>query len=41
MGSTFGYSSASEKKATLAMWKGKDPIRVSGGQLHYNCEERG
>jgi hypothetical protein len=31
MGSTFGYSSASEKKATLAGWRGKDPIRVSGG----------
>jgi hypothetical protein len=30
MGSTFGYSSASEKKATLALWKGKDPIKVSG-----------
>jgi hypothetical protein len=33
MGSTFGYSSASEKKATLAGWRGKDPIKVSGG----NC----
>src|SRR6185503_20319960 len=33
MGSTFGYSSASEKKATLAGWSGKDPIKVSGG----NC----
>jgi hypothetical protein len=31
-GSTFGYSSASEKKATLAGWSKKDPIRVSGGQ---------
>ena len=31
MGSTFGYSSASEKKATLSAWKGKDPIKVSGG----------
>jgi hypothetical protein len=31
MGSTFGYSSASEKKATLAGWRGKDPIKVSGG----------
>jgi hypothetical protein len=31
MGSTFGHSSASEKKATLNVWRGKDPIRVSGG----------
>jgi hypothetical protein len=31
MGSTFGHSSSSEKKATLAGWKGKDPIRVSNG----------
>ena len=31
MGSTFGYSSATEKKATLAVWRAKDPIRVSGG----------
>jgi len=30
MGSTFGYSTASEKKATLANWRGKDPIKVSG-----------
>src|SRR5215216_3658853 len=32
MGSTFGHSTASEKKATLALWKGKDPIRVDGGR---------
>ena len=31
MGSTFGYSSSSEKKAKLLTWKGKDPIKVSGG----------
>jgi hypothetical protein len=31
MGSTFGYSSASEKKATLENWRKKDPIKVSGG----------
>jgi hypothetical protein len=30
MGSTFGYATSSEKKATLAAWKGKDPIKVSG-----------
>lgn len=33
MGSTFGHSSASEKKARLEAWRGKDPIKVSGG----NC----
>lgn len=32
MGSTFGYSGDSEKKARLAAWKGKDPIKVSGGR---------
>ena len=31
MGSTFGHSSASEKKARLETWRGKDPIKVSGG----------
>jgi hypothetical protein len=30
MGSTFGYSSSSEKKATLGVWRGRDPIKVSG-----------
>src|SRR6185312_9944335 len=30
MGSTFGHSSASEKKARLANWKDKDPIKVDG-----------
>jgi hypothetical protein len=32
MGSTFGYSTASEKKARLEAWKGKNPIKVSGGR---------
>ena len=32
MGSTFGSSTASENKATLERWKGKDPIKVSGGR---------
>lgn len=32
MGSTFGHSSASENKATLNGWKGKEPIKVSGGK---------
>lgn len=31
MGSTFGHSSASEKKARLELWRRKDPIVVSGG----------
>ena len=31
MGSTFGHSSASEKKARLETWRGKDPIKVSDG----------
>lgn len=30
MGSTFGHSSSSEKKATLEVWRKKDPIQVSG-----------
>jgi hypothetical protein len=41
MGSTFGYSSASEKKATLNGWKGKDPIRVSGGQCTTTAKSVG
>lgn len=31
MGSTFGYSSASENKARLKEWSGKDPLKVSDG----------
>jgi hypothetical protein len=41
MGSTFGYSSASEKKARLASWKGKDPIRVSGGHCTTTAKSVG
>jgi hypothetical protein len=41
MGSTFGYSSSSEKKARLAVWKGKDPIRVSGGQCTSTAKSIG
>ena len=41
MGSTFGYSSASEKKATLVLWKGKDPIRVSGGHCTTTAKSVG
>lgn len=32
MGSTFGHSTASEKKARLEEWKGKDPIKVTDGR---------
>jgi len=41
MGSTFGYSSASEKKARLALWKGKDPIKVSGGHCTTTAKSVG
>ena len=41
MGSTFGYSSASEKKATLATWRGKDPIKVSGGHCTTTAKSVG
>ena len=41
MGSTFGYSSSSEKKAKLASWKGKDPIKVSGGRCHTRAKSVG
>lgn len=32
MGSTFGHSSSSEKKARLEVWRKKGPIQVSGGR---------
>lgn len=41
MGSTFGYSSASEKKAKLATWRGKDPIKVSGGRCSTTAKSVG
>jgi hypothetical protein len=41
MGSTFGYSTASEKKATLAAWKGKDPIKASGGHCTTTAKSLG
>jgi hypothetical protein len=41
MGSTFGYSSASEKKARLASWKGKDPIKVSNGHCTTTAKSVG
>jgi hypothetical protein len=41
MGSTFGYSSASEKKARLDAWKGKDPIKVSNGRCTSTAKSIG
>ena len=41
MGSTFGYSSASEKKARLEVWRKKDPIKVSGGKCTANAKSVG
>lgn len=41
MGSTWGYSRSSEKKATLAGWRGKDPIKVSGGRCTTTAKSVG
>ncbi|HEX5709607.1 MAG TPA: hypothetical protein VFX96_20175 [Pyrinomonadaceae bacterium] len=41
MGSTFGHSSSSEKKATLSGWRGKDPIKVSGGRCTTTAKSVG
>jgi hypothetical protein len=41
MGSTFGYSSASEKKATLEGWRKKDPIKVSSGSCSSTAKSIG
>lgn len=41
MGSTWGFSSSSEKKALLDSWKGKDPIKVSGGQCSTTAKSVG
>ena len=41
MGSTFGYSGSSENKAKLATWKGKDPIKVSGGRCTATAKSVG
>jgi len=38
MGSTFGFSSASENKARLERWKEKEPLRMSGGQCNANAK---
>lgn len=41
MGSTFGFSSASEKKARLDSWSKKNPITVSGGRCTANAKSVG
>lgn len=41
MGSTFGYSSSSENKATLKGWSGKDPIKVSGNKCTSTAKSIG
>ena len=41
MGSTWGYATSSEKKATLNGWKGKDPIKVSGGRCTSTAKSIG
>jgi hypothetical protein len=41
MGSTFGHSSSSEKKATLDGWRKKDPIEVSGGRCTTTAKSVG
>jgi hypothetical protein len=41
MGSTFGFSSASEKKARLENWRKKNPIEVKGGTCTANAKSIG
>lgn len=41
MGSTFGFSSSSEKKARLDVWRRKDPIQVSGGRCTTTAKSVG
>ena len=41
MGSTFGFSSASEKKARLDTWKKKEPIGVKDGNCAANAKSVG
>jgi len=41
MGSTWGFSSSSENKATLSRWGGKDPIRASGGRCTTTAKSVG
>jgi hypothetical protein len=41
MGSTFGYSSASEKKARLELWRKKEPITVKDGKCYTTAKDVG
>jgi len=41
MGSTWGFSSSSEKKARLSSWKQKEPIKVSGGSCTTTAKSVG
>lgn len=41
MGSTWGHSTSSESKARLERWKGKYPIKVSGGQCTTTAKSVG
>jgi hypothetical protein len=41
MGSTFGHSRSSEKKATLDVWRSKDPIEVRGGRCTTTAKSVG
>jgi hypothetical protein len=41
MGSTFGFSSASEKKATLDLWRKKEPIRIDDGRCNSTAKSIG
>jgi hypothetical protein len=41
MGSTWGHSRSSESKARLDNWKGKDPLRVSGGRCTTTAKSVG
>jgi hypothetical protein len=41
MGSTFGHSSSSEKKATLDGWRRKNPIEVNGGRCSTTAKSVG
>ena len=41
MGSTFGFSASSEKKARLETWSKKNPIQVNGGACTANAKSVG
>ena len=41
MGSTFGFSASSEKKARLEAWRKKDPISVNNGRCVANAKSVG